>query len=190
MSAYPMPRDGHVPPDAVPTVDWLSPHLMRWGVIIELAAMNGWTRGAEVGCADARTTAKVLAARRDMNMVAVDLWAPQPGNTGPEDWADWPHAEYEAEAAAVARKFYPRCRILKGRSVDVAKTIEAGSLDFVFLDGDHGEDGVRADIDAWLPTIRRGGMLLAHDINWTGPQAALAHMAYEIGPNNVAMIQL
>jgi hypothetical protein len=38
-----------------------------------------------------------------------------------------------------------------------------GSLDFVFIDGDHSYEGVRQDITNWLPKVRRGGTLAGHD---------------------------
>ena len=36
--------------------------------------------------------------------------------------------------------------------------------DWVFVDGDHTEDGVRYDINLTLPLIAEGGLLLLHDI--------------------------
>jgi predicted O-methyltransferase YrrM len=51
------------------------------------------------------------------------------------------------------------------------KTVSAASLfgdkafDFVFVDADHTYEGVRADIDAWLPKVRPGGWLMGHDFN-------------------------
>ena len=35
----------------------------------------------------------------------------------------------------------------------------------MYLDGDHQTDAVVADIDAWKPKIRKGGILAGHDIN-------------------------
>jgi cephalosporin hydroxylase len=45
------------------------------------------------------------------------------------------------------------------------KEFKDASLDFVYLDGDHQTDAVVADIDAWKPKIRKGGILAGHDIN-------------------------
>jgi len=36
-------------------------------------------------------------------------------------------------------------------------------LDAVFIDGDHAYPSVIADIDAWLPKVRPGGILAGHD---------------------------
>jgi hypothetical protein len=60
-----------------------------------------------------------------------------------------------------------------GDSVAVAEGYEAKSLDCVFIDGDHREDAVRADLQAWLPKLKPGGTICGHD--WptrdTSPQA-------------------
>ena len=37
-------------------------------------------------------------------------------------------------------------------------------LDFVFIDGDHGYEGVRADQDRWAPAVRAGGFIIHHDM--------------------------
>lgn len=36
--------------------------------------------------------------------------------------------------------------------------------DWVFVDGDHGDYGVRTDVDTCLPLVASGGLLLLHDI--------------------------
>jgi Methyltransferase domain len=48
-------------------------------------------------------------------------------------------------------------------SWDGAKKYQDKSLDFVFIDADHGYDSVHRDIAAWLPKIRRGGIIAGHD---------------------------
>lgn len=48
-----------------------------------------------------------------------------------------------------------------------ASIFEDCSLDFVFLDGDHTYEGVCADIDAWLPKLKVGGVLAGDD--WKAP---------------------
>jgi len=55
----------------------------------------------------------------------------------------------------------------KGYSKDIAPMIEDGSLDLVFIDGDHSYEGVRLDIDLWLPKVREGGVISGHDYNNT-----------------------
>jgi predicted O-methyltransferase YrrM len=47
--------------------------------------------------------------------------------------------------------------------------IEAGSIDLVFVDGDHSYEGVSRDVAHWVPALRRGGILLLHDAKWPEP---------------------
>ena len=54
-------------------------------------------------------------------------------------------------------------RIIRLPSLAASFTFDDHSLDLVFLDGDHREESVRADIEAWRPKIRPGGWLAGHD---------------------------
>ena len=38
-------------------------------------------------------------------------------------------------------------------------------LDFLFIDGDHSYDGVKADFEMYAPMVRPGGLIAFHDIN-------------------------
>lgn len=38
-------------------------------------------------------------------------------------------------------------------------------LDFLFIDGDHSYEGVKADFEAYAPLVRPGGLIALHDIN-------------------------
>ncbi len=51
---------------------------------------------------------------------------------------------------------------------DAAGRFADGAIDLLFLDGDHSHAGVEADLAAWGPKIRRGGMVIAHDAERPG----------------------
>jgi cephalosporin hydroxylase len=51
----------------------------------------------------------------------------------------------------------------KALSLKVAPTVADGSLDFVYIDGDHNYEAVVADMQAWLPKVRAGSFLGGHD---------------------------
>lgn len=73
-----------------------------------------------------------------------------------------PDALYEGCVLALA-PVAEHVRVVRAMSSDAAREFEGGSLDFVFLDADHSEAGVRADILAWLPKVRPGGLLAGDD---------------------------
>ena len=64
-------------------------------------------------------------------------------------------------------------------SVEAAALYEDDSLDFVFIDADHGEEWVRADLAAWWPKVQVGGVLAGHDYDEAGPKAAADAFAVE-----------
>lgn len=52
---------------------------------------------------------------------------------------------------------------LKMMSVDAAKEIDDGSLDFVYLDGNHDYSYVKTDLETWYGKVKVGGWIMGHD---------------------------
>lgn len=46
----------------------------------------------------------------------------------------------------------------------VKEWLKGESLDFLFIDGDHSYDGVKADYEMYAPLVRPGGIIAFHDI--------------------------
>ena len=59
-----------------------------------------------------------------------------------------------------------------------AATRIAGGVEVLFIDGDHSDDGARADAETWLPRLIEGGTVLMHDVataGYTGPRRVFRH---------------
>lgn len=50
-----------------------------------------------------------------------------------------------------------------GDSAEIGRTWKGPKVDFVFVDGDHSEEQCRADILAWKPHVKPGGIMAFHD---------------------------
>ncbi|AJY44666.1 class I SAM-dependent methyltransferase [Martelella endophytica] len=140
---------------------------------------SGPCRAAEIGVLRGHLSGWLLDRHDQLRLTMVDSWAAREQQTEAYKATGDEHAFHDAwrtgrhmeEAlASVARFDAERFRILHGRSVDMEANVEDGSLDLVFLDGDHSYDGVRADIDAWLPKLAPGGYLGGHDYRNPDPR--------------------
>lgn len=56
-----------------------------------------------------------------------------------------------------------------GDSFDRAKDFEDNSIDFCFVDANHTYEFVKKDIEAFLPKMKKGGIIAGHDYNNSHP---------------------
>ena len=77
--------------------------------------------------------------------------------------------------------------LIKGYSLDVVNNYEDGSIDFCFIDASHEYEDVKADLLAWLPKVKDGGILAGHDydVAWQGVIKAVDEV---IGKENITTV--
>lgn len=128
--------------------------------------------GAEVGVFAGQMSAALLRAHPGLTLYLVDNY--RGADEQPQAYKDCGdyHATQLTQAeqekwkrhAEQATAFAATCRVLCWmESLDAAATIPDGALDFVFIDADHSYEGVRADLAAWAPKVKPGGILGGHD---------------------------
>lgn len=132
--------------------------------------------GAEVGVFDGRMSAHLLT-RPDLTLYMIDRWAAPTesyaASGDPLASADMEAAYHRASMetfAYVSRRYILRCdsleaaRKIREHTVVLGPhTMEPLRLDFAFIDADHSHEAVAADIEAWVPTLKPGGLLCGHD---------------------------
>lgn len=126
-------------------------------------------RGVEVGTWFGDTAKMICDAVDAKNSSAllycVDTWEGSPG--------DWTSAMANSVGSdEIFAQFSENCKSYlelgcisphRLSSLEAAPAMQDGSLDFVFIDANHEYEHVKADIEAWLPKVRPGGVLCGHD---------------------------
>lgn len=56
-----------------------------------------------------------------------------------------------------------RYKLVKKTSADAAADFKDESVDFILLDGDHSYEGIKADLNAYYPKLKKGGHMFIHD---------------------------
>jgi len=127
-------------------------------------------RGAEVGVWKGHLSAELLRFFPDLHLVMVDLWSIPPGPSSMRERDNNASAMLKAMKMARTQTEFAsaRRRLYQEASVDAARRFSVGSFDFVFIDADHYYKSVVADILAWWPRVKVGGILAGHDYNGVG----------------------
>jgi len=100
-------------------------------------------------------------ARSDASIISVDLPYGQFGGGYPE----WRIPFYKTFAQPRQKLHLIRDDSHKPEIIDQVKQILDGhKIDFLFIDGDHTYDGVKADFNNYSPLVRAGGLIAFHDI--------------------------
>jgi hypothetical protein len=92
---------------------------------------------------------------KKIDMVAVDMF--------PETWI-YSHGPSVWEKFSTGMEpLKGHYRVIKSMSVDAARRFKNRSIDFIFIDAAHDYDNVTADIAAWMPKVKAGGIMAGHD---------------------------
>jgi len=132
----------------------------RYDILIEKIQANNLKVGVEVGVKRGQNIAKIVQACPDFLFHAVDPWDPKLQYYW---WGKGAQQVNERFFNKVLQKYPKNIIKHKGYSLPVSAEFENESVDLIFLDGDHEYDGLKADIEAWLPKLRVGGFLAGHD---------------------------
>jgi len=129
---------------------------------------------AEIGVYRGKLTRKILnAAPMIKSYWAVDSWKYyeelEVDNQGRWKKEEWQKESWDRLHKKTCRfyPYYPALRILRMSSLKAAKIFYWAyyKFDLVFIDADHLYENVKADIEAWYPLVKEGGILCGHDYN-------------------------
>lgn len=127
---------------------------------------------AEVGVWHGDFTRMILNQIQPDKLLLIDPWKNFEERTDAFDGTTG-DAKFEKIYQSVCDKYAPeiesgKVEVKRGLSVPVFKKMEKNSFSFVYLDGDHSYEGVKADLKAVLPLMKPGGIIMLDDYHRRG----------------------
>jgi hypothetical protein len=149
--------------------------------IVEVGSWKG--RSAAFMCVEIANSGK------NIRFDCVDTWkgssVEQEHQTDPSVINDTLYEDFLNYMAPARGLFTP----VRAASVMASSAYEDKSLDFVFIDAGHTYDDVHADITAWLPKVKQGGILAGHDYsNSEGVRQAVHELLTDIATDRSSWI--
>jgi hypothetical protein len=144
--------------------------------------------GAWKGTSISYAAVEIINSGKNITIDSVDTWE---GSPGEQDLMNDESIRNNTLHGEFIRNIEPVKHIVtpvKMLSVEAAKLYDDNSLFFVFIDGSHLYESIKADIIAWLPKVKSGGFIGGHDIDqpeeFNGVRKAVDEL---IGPANITI---
>lgn len=143
----------------------------RWHAIYDRIKDISYPIGAEIGVHRGECSGHLLELHPGLKLYMIDMWSPDTYKGKGDDAATEPYRKLYQEhcdenfsrVKSIALQYAKRTETIKMPSVLASEIYENEFFDFVFIDGSHDYESVKADILAWLPKIKPGGWLIMHD---------------------------
>jgi hypothetical protein len=132
--------------------------------------------GAEIGVHTGDFSANLVNTAKPSKLYLIDPWehfeTPEHQKSMYGGAASSPEI-MEKRYEGVRARFKPQIdagniRIVRKRSAEGAADFPADFFDYVYIDGDHNKAGVTADIEAYWPKLKPGGIMAFDDYSLTG----------------------
>lgn len=151
------------------TLNWEHTKHTRRHFLQHLIVSNNFSTMVEVGVRRGGTTFHLLDNCSNLTIYAIDTDISQ---------------FYNKE---IKQRYKNRLIAIQGLSEVVCDLIPDGTIDLIFIDGNHSYEYVFRDIVKYSPKLKPTGLLTGHDIDYPGVNRAVTELVknYDVGPNNV-----
>ena len=117
----------------------------------------------EIGVKEGAHFNSLLTSNAIKKAIGIDIWA----ETGVRSQNDDSYEQQRLDSIYASMKQLEkrdsRVEIIKDFSPVVSSRFQDNYFDFVYIDADHTEEAVYADLNAWWSKVRPGGVLAGHD---------------------------
>lgn len=125
--------------------------------------------GAEIGVWKGDYSAKLLELAKPETLHLIDPWAVREDPNYDTAWygkargIDMDKVHDGVQARFAEQLASGQVKIHRAPSLDAMSAFDDGSLDFVYVDGDHAYEGVKPDLEISVRKVREGGLICVDD---------------------------
>lgn len=145
--------------------------------LAELFAELDFKVGAEIGVERGVYTEILCKANPQAQIYGVDPWC---AYSGYRDHVSQSKLERFYEGTRMRLVPYGNYELVRKFSMEALEDFEDGSLDFVYIDGNHTLPFIINDIIEWSMKIRKGGIVSGHDYRKSKKLATENHVVYAV----------
>ncbi len=125
--------------------------------------------GAEIGTYMGAFAEHIIETVKPQKLYLIDPWTAAKSASHAGSWYETVDQDYMDDVyAMVSKRFADATRshavtILRDYSSNALSTLHDGELDWVYIDGDHSYEAVRADLELSFQKVRKGGFISGDD---------------------------
>ena len=127
--------------------------------LAKLFAELKFKKGAEIGVERGIYSEVLCRSNPNLTLYCIDPWKAYKGYI--EHTTQKTLDEIYEDALDRLKNY--SCQIIRDFSENAYKKFDNGSLDFVYIDGNHDAAHVKQDIKLWIPKVKRGGIISGHN---------------------------
>jgi len=127
----------------------------------------------EIGVFKGASLSYLMLKNPNKSVFGVDTFKGDPLNENEQRIIKKDNLDLEKTTRTNLEKLGLKPNLIVKDSVEAAEDFKDQSCSFVFIDGGHMYSQVCADIKAWLPKVKTGGILAGHDYNSDGVKRAV-----------------
>ena len=123
---------------------------------------------AEIGVQRAFFSSRILKTVKPKKLFLIDPWAVYEPKIMSEDrWTEF----YEIVKERMKNK--PNVEILRGKSIEILNGFPDDHLDWVYIDGDHLYEAVKADLEISYKKVKTNGLITGDDFEYVNANEGL-----------------
>jgi predicted O-methyltransferase YrrM len=133
------------------------PRRGKRGQLAILFGRLGFNEGVEVGTFRGVWALELMQANPELHLTCIDPWLKYDLVARKQETLD------SAYDQAMERLNGLNVTTIRKKSMDAVNDFEDGSMDFVYIDGNHAFNYVMMDLIHWVPKVKKGGIFALHD---------------------------